>query len=205
MWKLPTLRRQRSRKHSCHGEMVHLSDVRIVSIKQRRGVGNYVSQAAEDNSCTAITLICSGLWGDGVSSRGNQAVGACIRWPSESENGSCQLQALLWMWVGFSPCAWRFSTPFCPWMMTNQGGGWVIAFQHLLIHRNPSLKGRRRLSSTQVSNFSLNLLTFADWLINTEPTCRFRSPNSAAQQKSPLTNEDKCLLDYCLYLFSLSF
>lgn len=94
-WQLSTLWRQPSRKHSCHGEMLLLSDVPIVSIKQQREVGNYVSQAAEDNSCTAITLICSCLWGEGVSRRGNQAEGACIRCLSESENGSCQLLALL--------------------------------------------------------------------------------------------------------------
>lgn len=68
-WQLSTLWRQPSRKHSCHGEMLLLSDVPIVSIKQQREVGNYVSQAAEDNSCTAITLICSCLWGEGLSRR----------------------------------------------------------------------------------------------------------------------------------------
>lgn len=99
-WKLPTLWRLRSGKHSCHGETLHLSDVHVVTIKQQREVGNYVSQAAEDNSCTAITLICSGLWGEGVSRRGNQAEGACIRCLSESESGSCQLLALLWTWGG---------------------------------------------------------------------------------------------------------
>lgn len=77
------------------GKTVHLSDVHIVSIKQQREVGNYVRQAAEDNSCTAITLICSCLWGEGVSRRGNEAKGTCIRCLSESENGSCQLLTLL--------------------------------------------------------------------------------------------------------------
>lgn len=58
--------------------MLHLSDVHVVSIKQQREVGNYVRQAAEDNSCTAITLICSALWGEGVSRRGNQAQAAAL-------------------------------------------------------------------------------------------------------------------------------
>ncbi len=30
--------------------------------------------------------------------------------------------------------SWHLSRPSCPWLMKNQGGGWVIAFQHLLIH-----------------------------------------------------------------------
>lgn len=57
--------------------------------------GNYVGQTVEDNSCTAITLICSCLWGEGVSGGKGGAEAACSRCLSESGGGSCQLLALL--------------------------------------------------------------------------------------------------------------
>lgn len=75
--------------------MLLLSDVRIVSIRQRREGGNYVA-------CTAITLICSCLWGEGVSGGGRIDVYQRVEVAAASSPRSCACE---WVFqaLGISP------------------------------------------------------------------------------------------------------
>ena len=146
-----------------------MSDVHTVSIKQQRGGDNYVSYPAEDTgcSCTPITLICSCLRGEGVSRRGEAkeqrevTLDAYQRVKMAGANFwlSCKCEC---MCVCVCRPCWHFSRPFCPWLMTNQGGGWVIAFQHLLIHPKSFTQRTKEIKSRSGVPLPLNLLTFAD-------------------------------------------
>lgn len=111
-------------------ELGHLRGCQICTLSplSSRGGDNYVSYPAEDtgSSCTPITLICSCLWEEEVSRRGEikeqreVALDAYQRVKMAGANFWLFCKCLS---VCISKCSWHFSRPLCPWLMTNPRQG----------------------------------------------------------------------------------